>query len=230
MKKIYLFILTILFVFMIPIAIYAQWTVEETKIDRSIEVLEEMVMRKDQTGAFSQLLDKAEGIVIYPRLVNIGWGVGIMFGDGIAFRKDRNTGEWYGPAFIEVKTASLGIQAGIQEIALILVLMDKEGIDVFKKTDFEIGADIRIAPGPLGDSLQANATLNDSIYSYSYSEGIYAGFSLGGSVIHADTKANRNFYEGSITSEEILNNQKVSNPVALKLVDKIYQIILDRNN
>ncbi len=223
-KKLLMLIISVLFVLFITNFVYAQWTVEETKIDRSIMVLEEMATREDQAGAFRQLLSKAEGIVIYPRLVNIGWGVGFMFGDGIVLRKDRNTGEWYGPAFIEVKTASVGLQAGIQEIALVLVLMDAKGINIFKKTDFEIGADIRIAPGPLGDSLQANVSLNDSIYSYSYSKGIYAGFSLTGSVIHADTKANRNFYEGSITSEEILNHQKVNNEVALKLVLAINRI------
>jgi lipid-binding SYLF domain-containing protein len=223
-KKLLMSMLSVFFILFVTSSVQAQLTVEETKIERSIAVLEEMATKKEQAGAFSQLLGMAEGVVIYPRLVNIGWGVGVMFGDGIALRKDRNTGEWYGPAFIEVKTASVGLQAGIQEITLVLILMDSAGVDVFKKTDFEIGADIRIAPGPLGDSLQANVSLNDSIYSYSYSEGIYAGFSLTGSVIHADTKANRNFYGKSITAEEILNNEKVNNEIALKLVRTINEI------
>jgi len=223
-KQVLLLILIMLFTLYISCFSYAQLTVEETKIDRSIAVLEEMVSRKDQSGAFSQLLARAEGIVIYPRLVNIGWGIGIMFGDGVVLRKDRITQEWYGPAFIEVKTASVGLQAGIQEVSLILLLMDDKGLNVFKKTDFEIGADISIAPGPIGDSLQATVDFNDSIYSYSYSKGIYAGFTLTGSVIHADTKANRNFYGESITSKEIINNKKVNNEVALNLVQRIEQI------
>jgi len=223
-KQVLLLILIMLFTLYISCFSYAQLTVEETKIDRSIAVLEEMVSRKDQSGAFSQLLARAEGIVIYPRLVNIGWGIGIMFGDGVVLRKDRITQEWYGPAFIEVKTASVGLQAGIQEVSLILLLMDDKGLNVFKKTDFEIGADISIAPGPIGDSLQATVDFNDSIYSYSYSKGIYAGFTLTGSVIHADTKANRNFYGENITSKEIINNKKVNNEVALNLVQRIEQI------
>jgi len=223
-KQILMPIIIMLFALSITGIAYAQLTVEETKIDRSIAVLEEMVSRKDQAGAFSQLLARVEGIVIYPRLVNIGWGIGIMFGDGVVLRKDRITQEWYGPAFIEVKTASVGLQAGIQEVSLILLLMDDKGLDVFKKTDFEIGADISIAPGPIGDSLQATVDFNDSIYSYSYSEGIYAGFTLTGSVIHADTKANRNFYGESITSEEVINNKKVNNEVALNLVQRIERI------
>ena len=204
--------------------VYAQLTDEEIKIDKCMAVLEEMASRKDQAGAFSQLLGRAEGIVIYPRLVNVGFGWGAMFGDGIVLRKDRLTLVWFGPAFIELKTASVGLQIGIQEVSLVLVLMNDKGVAVFKSTDFEIGADISIAPGPLGDSLQAAVDFNDSIYAYSYSKGLYAGFTLTGSMIHADTRANRRFYGESITCESILNNKKVNNEVAFKLVQSINQI------
>lgn len=223
-KGILMLILVMVFTLFITSFAHAQLTNEENKIDICIAVLEEMASRKDQAGAFSQLLGRAEGIVIYPRLVNVGFGWGAMFGDGIVLRKDRITQEWYGPAFIELKTASVGLQIGIQEVSLVLVLMDDKGLAVFKSTDFEIGADISIAPGPLGDSLQATIDFNDSIYAYSYSKGIYAGFTLTGSMIHADVRANKKFYEESITCEDILNNKKVNNEIALKLVQLIGQI------
>ena len=149
-----------------------------------------------------------------------------MFGDGIVLRKDKLTQhqKWYGPAFIELKTASVGLQIGLQEVSLVLVVMDDKGLAAFKSTDFEIGADLRIAPGPLGDSLQTSVDLNDSIYAYSYSKGLYAGFTLTGSMIHADVRANKKFYGESITCESILNNKKVNNEVAFKLVQLIEQI------
>ena len=225
MKKcILMLVLVMVFTLFITSFVQAQLTNEEVKIDRCMAVLVEMASRKDQAGAFSQLLSRAEGIVIYPRLVNIGFGWGAMFGDGIVLRKDRSTQEWYGPAFIELKTASVGLQIGIQEVSLVLVLMDDKALTVFKSTDFEIGADISIAPGPLGDSLQTTVDFNDSIYAYSYSKGIYAGFTLTGSMIHADVRANKKFYGESITCETILNNKKVNNEVASKLVQSIEQI------
>jgi len=217
-------ILVMVFTLFITGFVQAQLTNEEVKIDKCMAVLVEMASRKDQAGAFSQLLSRAEGIVIYPRLVNIGLGWGAMFGDGIVLRKDMITQEWYGPAFIELKTASVGLQIGIQEVSLVLVVMDDKGMAAFKSTDLEIGADFSIAPGPLGDSLQTDIDFNDSIYTYSYSKGIYAGFTLKGSMIHADVKANRRFYGESITCETILNNKKVNNEVALKLVQSINQI------
>jgi len=225
MKKcILMLILVMVFSLFITSFVQAQLTDEEIKVDRCIAVLAEMASRKDQAGAFSQLLSRAKGIVIYPRLVNIGLGWGAMFGDGIVLRKDRSTQEWYGPAFIELKTASVGLQIGIQEVSLVLLLMDDKGLAAFKSTDFEIGADISIAPGPLGDSLQAAVDFNDSIYAYSYSKGLYAGFTLTGSMIHADVRANKRFYGESITCETILNNKKVNNEVASKLVQLIEQI------
>jgi len=225
MKKcILMLILVMVFTLFITSFVQAQLTDEEVKIEKCMAVLVEMASRKDQAGAFSQLLSRAEGIVIYPRLVNIGLGWGTMFGDGIVLRKDRITGEWYGPAFIELKTASVGLQIGIQEVSLVLVVMNDKGMNVFKSTDFEIGADISIAPGPLGDSLQAAVDFNDSIYAYSYSKGLYAGFTLTGSMIHADVRANKRFYGESITCETILNNKKVNNEVASKLVQSIEQI------
>ncbi|MGB6370397.1 MAG: lipid-binding SYLF domain-containing protein [Atribacterota bacterium] len=223
-KGILMLILVMVFTLFITSFAYAQLTRQETKIDRCIAVLEEMASRKDQAGAFSQLLGRAEGIVIYPRLVNMGFGFGFMFGEGVVLRKDRLTQEWYGPAFIELKTASVGLQIGIQEVSLVLVVMNEKGLAVFKSTDFEIGADLSIAPGPLGDSLQTAVDFNDSIYTYSYSKGIYAGFTLKGSMIHADVGTNKKFYGESITCENILNNKKVNNEVALKLVQLINQI------
>ncbi|OGD33805.1 hypothetical protein A2V94_01995 [Candidatus Atribacteria bacterium RBG_16_35_8] len=223
-KYILMLVLVMVFTLLITGFVQAQFTDEEIKINRCMAVLSEMASRKDQAGAFSQLLSHAQGIVIYPRLVNVGLGWGAMFGDGIVLRKDRLTQEWYGPAFIELKTASVGLQIGIQEVSLVLLLMDDKALAVFKSTDFEIGADISIAPGPLGDSLQAAVDLNDSIYAYSYSKGLYAGFTLTGSMIHADVRANKKFYEESITCESILNNKKVNNEVAFKLVQLIEQI------
>ena len=223
-KGILMLILVMVFTLFISSFAQAQLTRQETKIDRCIAVLEEMASRKDRAGAFSQLLGRAEGIVIYPRLVNMGFGYGVMFGEGIVLRKDRLTGEWYGPAFIELKTASVGLQIGVQEVSLVLMVMNDKGMEAFKSTDFEIGADLSIAPGPLGDSLQADIDFNDSIYTYSYSKGIYAGFALKGSMIHADVRANKKFYGESITCETVLNNKKVNNEFASKLVQMIEQI------
>jgi len=221
MKKFTLTLIIILALVFINSNIYsADMNRRESKINKAKEVLKEMASREDRAGAFGQL----EGIVILPKLIKMELGFGVQFGEGLVFRKDNYTKKWYGPAFIEIKTASVGPQVGIQDISLILLVMDDVGMAGFKKADFDIEANFSIAPGPLGDSLQADIDFNDSIYTYSYSKGIYAGFTLEGSVVHADRGENKAFYGRSISSQEILDAQETDNEIALQLVDLIENI------
>ena len=201
-----------------------QLTGEEDRIIKSLDAFQKMVERENEADAIAELLQHAHGIAIFPKLTKIGLGVGVQFGEGIVMRKDRQTQQWYGPAFIEIKTASVGPQIGIQDVSLVLIIMDKTGIDGFKKTDYKIGANISISPGPTKESLQKGVDFNDSIYTYSYSEGLYAGFTLEGSVIHADHDANRSFYGIEISNEDILNTQEPDDESVLKLIIAIEQI------
>lgn len=201
-----------------------QLTREEERIIKSLEVFQKIVERENQAEVISELLQQAQGIAIFPKLTKIGFGVGVQFGEGIVLRKDQATKQWYGPAFIEIKTASIGAQIGIQDVSLVLIIMDNTGMEGFKKTDYEIGANISISPGPTKESLQKGVDFNDSIYTYSYREGLYAGFTLEGSVIHADRSANQSFYSTEISNEDILNTQKPDNESVLKLIIAIEQI------
>ena len=204
---------------------YAQpSTREEAKINSSIRVFQEMVTKENQTGAMGELLSSASGIAIFPKLTKIGFGLGVQFGEGLVLRRDQETGNWYGPAFIEIKTATVGPQIGIQDVSLVLIIMDDAGINGFKETDFTLGAKISISTGPKGESLQKDADFDDSIYTYSYSEGLYAGFTLEGSIIHSDKSANQNFYGTEISNKEILENHEVENESVLRLIVEIERI------
>ncbi len=225
-KRLFFFILgLVLLITVTANAVYSQQlTREEDRMIKSIDTFQEMVDKENQTGAIGKLLQHARGIAIFPKLTKIGLGIGVQFGEGLVLRKDHQTQKWYGPAFVEMKTASVGPQIGIQDVSLVLIIMDEAGMDAFKKTDFEIGANISISPGPSEETLQKGADFNDSIYTYSYSEGLYAGFTLEGSVIHADSSANKSFYGASLSNEEILNNQEPMNKSALKLVLEIEKV------
>jgi lipid-binding SYLF domain-containing protein len=221
----FLILFSVLLIIFIHITVSAQQlTREEDRIIESLDVFQQIVERENQTEVISELLQHAQGIAIFPKLTKIGLGVGVQFGEGIVLRKDQETQQWFGPAFIEIKTASVGPQIGIQDVSLVLIIMDKTGIEGFKKTDYEIGANISISPGPTKESLQKGVDFNDSIYTYSFSEGLYAGFTLEGSVIHADRSANQSFYGTEINNEDILNTQEPNNESVLKLIIAIEQI------
>ena len=194
-------------------------------INESIEVLKEMSTSED-SGAFGALLKEAEGIAIFPSIIKIGWGIGGQYGKGIIFRKDSRVGIWYGPAFVKIKSISVGPQIGIQSIALVLVISNERGMEGFMEDNFTLGGTASIAAGPLGRSLSADTDykFKASIYSYSISKGAYIGVSFQGSAIEEDSKANELFYRKKISNRNILGNKITVNPAVLKLLLLIKKI------
>lgn len=188
-------------------------------INESIEVLKEMSVSED-SGAFGALLKEAEGVAIFPSIIKIGWGIGGQYGKGIIFRKDSRVGIWYGPAFVKIKSISIGPQIGIQSIALVLVISNERGMEGFMEDNFTLGGTASIAAGPLGRSLSADTDykFKASIYSYSISKGAYIGASFQGSAIEEDSEANKLFYGKSISNRTILGNKITVNPAVLKLL------------
>ncbi|MBU1290381.1 lipid-binding SYLF domain-containing protein [bacterium] len=188
-------------------------------INESIEVLEEMSASED-SGAFGALLKEAKGIAIFPSIIKIGWGIGGQYGKGIIFRKDSRVGICYGPAFVKIKSISVGPQIGIQSIALVLVISNERGMEGFMEDNLTLGGTASIAAGPLGRSLSADTDykFKASIYSYSISKGAYIGASFQGSAIEEDSEANELFYGKSISNRTILENRVSINPAVLKLL------------
>lgn len=188
-------------------------------INESIEVLKEMSVSED-SGAFGALLKEAEGVAIFPSIIKIGWGIGGQYGKGIIFRKDNRVGIWYGPAFVKIKSISIGPQIGIQSIALVLVISNERGMEGFMEDNFTLGGTASIAAGPLGRSLSADTDykFKASIYSYSISKGAYIGASFQGSAIEEDSEANELFYGKSISNRSLLGNKITVNPAVLKLL------------
>ena len=194
-------------------------------INESIEVLEEMSVSED-SGAFGALLKEAEGIAIFPSIIKIGWGIGGQYGKGIIFRKDSRVGVWYGPAFVKIKSISVGPQICIQSIALVLVISNERGMEGFMEDNLTLGGTASITAGPLGRSLSADTDykFKASIYSYSISKGAYIGVSFQGSAIEEDSEANELFYEKKISNRTILENRVSVNLAVLKLMLLIRKI------
>jgi lipid-binding SYLF domain-containing protein len=216
----YVILVLLLFLVLTCIVQAAPTTMTSSEIiSESIEVLKEMSESED-SGAFGALLKEAEGIAIFPSIIKIGWGIGGQYGKGIIFRKDSRVRIWYGPAFVKIKSISVGPQIGIQSIALVLVISNERGMEGFMEDNFTLGGTASIAAGPLGRSLSADTDykFKASIYSYSISKGAYIGVSFQGSAIEEDSKANELFYGKSMSNRNILGNKITVNPAVLKLL------------
>ncbi|MGC8778970.1 MAG: lipid-binding SYLF domain-containing protein, partial [Candidatus Caldatribacteriaceae bacterium] len=150
-----------------------------------LSVLEESVDR----SLFAALLRRAPGIAIFPEVKRVGLVVGGYFGEGLVLREDEK-GQFFGPAFLKIEGLSVGPQIGVQVQGLVLLLMNREGIEAFYEDGFTLGGSISIAAGPLGRGFSAGVDtgFTSSIYAYAVARGFFAGISLEGARVRENEK------------------------------------------
>jgi lipid-binding SYLF domain-containing protein len=183
---------------------------QEDKIEASINVLEDFQKMKESIP--SELLAITQGIIIIPKMIHAGFVVGGKRGKGIAMVKLED-GTWSNPVFVTMTGGSLGLQAGVQSVDLVLVFKNRETLQNIGDNSFTLGGDISVAAGPVGRSSTASTDLKleAEVYSYSRSKGLFAGISLNGSAIDIDGKANEAFYGEEKTSSELFADASEDN-------------------
>lgn len=177
-------------------------------LEGAADVLMEMTQQPD-SEQFQNMVRNAYGIAIFPSVVKAGLGIGGRYGEGVVLKRDRDTGEWYGPYFAEMVGVSYGLQIGVQSTALVLVVATEEGIKTLQEGRITLGGNISMAAGPVGRSAEAGTDiqLKASMYSYSISRGVFAGASLEGSSINNNESANKLYWGEELTPSQMLSKE-----------------------
>lgn len=165
------------------------------RLKDAAQVLDEVMAAPDKAIPLS-VLEKAEGIAVFPGLLKGGLGIGAQRGHGILSVRDKKTGTWSNPAFLTITGGSFGAQIGLQAIDLVLVINNQRGLEQLIKNQFKIGADAGVAAGPVGRDASASTDIQmrAQILSYSRARGLFAGVTLNGSTIRQDRDANERVY------------------------------------
>jgi lipid-binding SYLF domain-containing protein len=189
---------------------------ETERINSSVKVLREFSRMKESIP--HDLITQYQGIVIIPRLINAGFGVGAKRGKGVAMVKMED-GHWSDPVFITLTGGSVGAQIGVQSVDLVLVFRHKGALAKVKNGDFTIGGDLSAAAGPVGRTTSANTDykMEAEVYSYSRSRGLFVGISINGSSLAIDKDANHNFYGNKLSSPEIFVAGKSADEAVMEL-------------
>jgi lipid-binding SYLF domain-containing protein len=168
---------------------------EARRVSESIRVLQEIMDAGDQSVPRS-IMQKAEGIAIFPSLLKGGFIIGGQHGRGILSAKDPKTGAWSSPAFLTITGGSIGAQIGGQAVDLLLVVQNRRGLEQLVSNQFKIGADASVAAGPVGRDASAatDIQMRAQILTYSRTRGLFAGVTLNGSTIRQDRDANDRLY------------------------------------
>ena len=125
--------------------------------------------------------------------------------------RSPKTGKWNPPAFIKSRQASWGIQAGIQEAELVLLVLTNTGLKQLFKRQFSLGKGPQVAFGPVGRTLDLNLDKilsENDILAYSRIKGLFAGLSFDGTVISSDKNANYEYYQQAVSNRSLLSGQE----------------------
>ncbi len=152
------------------------------------------------------LLDQAAGIAIIPNVLKVGLGFGARFGRGVVLKRTSD-GQWQPPLFVTFSSGSVGWQIGAQAADLVLVFRDAATLEKIRRAKFTMGADAAVAAGPVGRYTSAGTDIRFEapVYSYSVSQGLFAGVSLDGAVLKMDYKGSARFYREPGVSLETLD-------------------------
>ncbi|HYM00999.1 MAG TPA: lipid-binding SYLF domain-containing protein [Blastocatellia bacterium] len=182
------------------------------RLQRATSVFSEIMGTPDK-GIPVELLDKSECVAIVPGLKKGGLGIGGRYGKGIVTcrKGDRS---WTAPSFLTIEGGSFGFQLGYTQIDIVMLIMNRHGIESLVGDKFTVGADASAAAGPVGRHAQADTDikLNAEILTYSRAKGLFAGVALNGAVCKQDRDDNRDFYGHEISARQILIDASVPMP------------------
>ena len=125
----------------------------EKRIKNAAQVLEEVMNQKDKAIP-DKIMSDAECVAVVPSMVKIAIGFGGSHGKGVA--TCRTASGWSAPAPFSITGGSWGLQIGGQAIDLVMLVMNKKGMDALLSSKFKIGADASAAAGPVGRQGEAS--------------------------------------------------------------------------
>ncbi len=128
-------------------------------------------------------MENAAGVLVFPEVIKASLGVGGSGAQGALVVDGEIQGMY------DLASASLGLQAGVDEVTQTIVFRSEEALQSFQDSpEWEIGADANVTVinvGANADTMSGGE--EDPVVSYVYEQdGLAAGVSLEGTLITAD--------------------------------------------
>lgn len=165
-------------VFLLALAAPASRADDRAAIDSgSVQALVELRAHSADAG---HLLDQAAGVLVFPDVVKMGFGVGGEYGEGSLLVPGKPT------TYFVTAGASFGLQAGIQKKSQVILFLTQEALKKFQNSmGWKVGVDGSVALIKLGvdGSLDTN-NIKESVVGFIFSNtGLMYNLTLEGSKI-----------------------------------------------
>ena len=152
----------------------------DSKQEIDVAVSDTLQRFVNANAAHAELLHKAAGVLVFPRITKAGAGIGGEHGQG-ALQKSGATVHYY-----SVTSASLGLTLGAGQRSEVLLFMTREALEKFEASHtFNVGVDAQVALVSQGaGGAYDSETLQKPILGFVFDEkGLIGDLSLKGSKI-----------------------------------------------
>jgi len=154
----------------------------------------------------AKFMSTAHAIIVLPTVIKGGFLIAAEGGGGVLTVR-RDDGSWSNPAFYTLASASIGLQAGLQDTEIVLVLRTQKALNAVLKHQGKLGVDMGLTVGIFGAGAEISTTTNlgQDIYAFSSSKvGLFAGVSLEGSALIRRKDLNEAVYGVGTTPQAII--------------------------
>jgi len=186
----------------------------QDQVDQATAVIERFKSMPEK-GIPEKVLHDAKGLAILT-VVKGAFGFSGEAGQGIVVARTEHG--WSAPSAIATGGAGFGFQIGGEVTEFVIVLNTPAAVQAFAhRGNVKLGGDLSVAAGPVGRFIAADIMPAGAVYTYSRSQGLFAGVALEGTVIAARNGTNKDYYGRTVTPKEILSGQVKAPKGTLKL-------------
>jgi len=186
----------------------------QTLVDRATLVVQEMMSQPDSQNARFELR-RARAVMICPRMFKAGFFFGGEGGDCVLVSR-AGSGTWSYPAFYGMGSGSFGVQIGIQDSMVVMIILTDRGLNAVLDSQFKLGANATIAVATIGGGVQGatTAAVGADIVAFVDARGLYGGVTLEGSIMPSRSSLNAAYYGQPYSARQIVIQMAAANPGA----------------
>jgi lipid-binding SYLF domain-containing protein len=189
----------------------------QADVDQATAIIERFEAIPEK-GIPASVMKAARGVAIL-NVTKAGFIGSARGGSGVVVARTEKG--WSAPSAIGTGGLGVGFQAGVEITEFVIVLNTPAAVDAFaKQGNVTLGGNLSVAAGPIGRSAEGSVGLQAAMYTYSISQGLFAGVSLEGTGLATRDDANAAYYGRSVTAGEILSG-KVPPPAGARNLLKV---------
>jgi len=188
---------------------------QQVLVDRATLAVQEVMSTGDRPEDAQDTLKRARAVLVCPRIFRAGFIIGGDGGPCLLIGRDGG-GSWSSPAFYAMGSGSIGLQIGIQDFSLVVMVMNDRALQALLNSQFRFGGDASLTFATIGAGVGGGTTsaVGADYVSLSRSRGLFAGVSLQGSLMSFVSDDVRAYYGREASARQIVIGMEVHNPNA----------------